>query len=122
MKKTMKEGKLEARCDIELKEQLEIAAKKMKVKPAALIRRFVYAGLNDQGGVIDVQPLVTGLNVISRDMGKIGGNLNQIAHHFNIKQELSESKLALALKAIQQQQSNLGKLLKILKYQLYKRG
>ena len=118
MKKDIKDGELRARCPIELQEQLNKAAKDLGIKPAALIRRFVYAGLNDKGGVIDVQPLVTGLNTVSRDMGKVGGNLNQIAHYFNIKKELSEGKLAIALKVLQTQQNSLGKLLKNIKYEL----
>lgn len=110
--------KLEARCSSELHSQLVSAAKNENERPSVLIRRFVHAGLNSEGNYIDIQPLVIEVNSISRDMGRVGGNLNQIAHHLNITQKVEQKKLATVLKALRSVQSDLAKALGKIKSQL----
>jgi len=95
-----KEGKLQARCSSELENNLIEFAEKDGRKPSELIRLFVQAGISGNQ-VTDVRPLVKALDQLTREMSRVGGNLNQIAHYFNIRDKVDESKLAKNHKLLQ---------------------
>jgi len=99
----IKDKLLNIRSTQSMVDDLKIAAEKESKTQSQLIRQFVEAGLSGDIKIKDFTPLVSDLHALSTNLARVGGNLNHVAHHFNMTNEVDEELLELIFKALRNQ-------------------
>lgn len=84
-----------------------------KLTPSKFIRFCIRTALTEQNAMNPEQAnhVLTGLNNLKKELSKIGGNMNQIAHYFNIHDHLIESDLKQQHLTIKDQLKEVNNLL-----------
>ena len=97
---------------------LKKKAAEKEIKPSAAIRPLIVMGLDENKLYLDVDPIIWELHEFSGVMARIGGNLNQIAHYFNMSDTVNEGELEIVHKALQIKFGEIAIYLKTLKHKL----
>lgn len=63
---------------------------------SALVRQSLRAYLHPDQQIFDVRPILTGLDQLRADLARVGSNLNQLAHGFNMHGPAAFNRDALA--------------------------
>jgi hypothetical protein len=66
-----------------------------------------------------VQPILNEIHEYARAMARIGGNLNQISHAFNITETINEADLKIAHEELQIKFKEISTHLKKIQYKLF---
>lgn len=78
--------------------RLDALAKKEDVKAAVILRRALAAYMDGPGGPAgsseELAALTVQLGQLRGDLARVGGNLNQVAHAFNMDEPLDRDALA----------------------------
>jgi len=113
-----KDKKITLRLSEELYLKVEQQVEEKKIKMSTAIRRLIVMGLDENKLYLDVEPIIFELHEFSCDMARIGGNLNQLSHYFNMDDVVDDNELKLVHKALQVKFSEIARFLKALKRKL----
>lgn len=96
--------------------RLATLAKKEGVKASVILRRALAAYMDGPGGLVgsseELAALTAHLGQLRADLARVGGNLNQVAHAFNMDEPLDRDALAAVHQELRQE---FGRLVGVLK-------
>lgn len=96
-------------------QRLDALAKKEGVKAGVTLRRALAAYMDGPGGSPgsseELAALTAQLGQLRADLARVGGNLNQLAHAFNMDEPLDRDALAAVHQELQGEFSRLAKTL-----------
>lgn len=95
--------------------RLDALAEKEDVKAAVILRRALAAYMDGPGGLAgsseELAALTAQLGQLRADLARVGGNLNQVAHAFNMDEPLDRDALAAVHQELRQEFGRLADLL-----------
>lgn len=100
----------------------ETKASGRKVTPSAIIKRALRAYLGDGTGQhFDATELIEAVKKLRADLARVGGNLNQLAHTFNIYSQIDEADRDRTFKELQGEFREIITVMREVEGELYKR-
>jgi predicted transcriptional regulator len=100
----------------DLGDRLDARAKRERVKPSQVLRRALAAYLDGSrqplGSFEQIERFTADLAGLRSELARVGGNLNQLAHAFNMDEPLNTDELAVTHRELQTQFAALATLLK----------
>jgi len=93
-----------------------------RVTPSAIIKKALRAYMGgDFAQVIEAQAIIDALAGLRSDLARVGGNLNQLAHSFNIYERVDDKELRLNHEALQAEFRQIMAIMQGVERELYKR-
>jgi len=113
-----KDKKISLRLSKDLHLKIEKITAEKEESISLVARRLIVMGLENKKTYIDLDPIIYELHNFSTVMSRIGGNLNQLSHYFNMNQTVDEDELKLVHKALRMKFSEIARCLKTIKNKL----
>jgi len=116
--KRYKDKKIALRLSKDLLLKIEKIAAEKEESISLVTRRLIVMGLENKKTYIDLEPIIYEIHSFSTVMARIGGNLNQLAHYFNMNDTVNENELEIVHKALQMQFKEIASYIKTTKHKL----
>lgn len=116
--KRYKDKKIALRLSKDLHLKIEKIAAEKEESISLVTRRLIVMGLEKKKTYIDLDPIIYELHNFSTVMSRIGGNLNQLSHYFNMNRTVNESELELVHEALRNQFKEIASYIHTIKNKL----
>lgn len=94
----------------------------VRVTPSSILQKSLRAYLNgDYIQIIEAQAIIESLDKLRNDLARVGGNLNQLAHVFNMEDRVDEGELRKNHDALRTEFRQVIGVLRDIEQELYKR-